>query len=228
MDPQFWHERWEANRIGFHLAEVHGSLQCFWPRLTLARDACVLVPLCGKSLDMIWLAGEGHRVIGVEISPIAVEAFFQENALRPERTERRAFLVWRQDAIELRQGDFFDLAPEDLVQVDAIYDRASLIAMPAEMREPYVAHLMRVTPPGTPILLVTLEYDQGEMSGPPFSVSESEVEALYRHRYHVDRLHRHDALEKAPNFRRKGLTALTEKIYLLTPVRGPATGGAAG
>jgi thiopurine S-methyltransferase len=186
--------------------------------LGLARDACVLVPLCGKSLDMVWLAGEGHRVIGVEISPIAVEAFFRENALCPERTERPGFGVWRQDAIELWQGDFFDLAPEDLAQVDAIYDRASLIAMPTDMREPYAAHLMRVVPSDTPILLVTLEYDQSEMAGPPFSVSESEVEALYRERYHVDRLHLHDALEKAPNFRRKGLTALTEKVYLLTPV----------
>jgi len=175
------------------------------------------VPLCGKSLDMLWLAGEGHGVLGVEISPIAVQDFFRENKLKVGRTEQGAFEIWRHGGVELWLGDFFDLGPDDVSDVSAVYDRASLIALPPTERARYAEHMMRLAPRGVPILLVTLEYHAMEMSGPPFPVTESEVDTLYGQVYRIECMHRHDALADSADFRSRGLTRLMEKVYRLTP-----------
>ena len=217
MDTQKWHQRWEDNRIAFHLTQVNAHLQAFWPALTLTPGGRVLVPLCGKSLDMLWLAGEGHRVLGVEISPIAVRDFFGDNELEAQRGEHGAFEIWRHGGVELWLGDFFDLAPDDVSDVTAVYDRASLIALPPPQRVRYAEHMMRLAPRGASILLVTLEYDPVEMSGPPFPVTEPEVAALYGRVYDIQCLHRYDALAESAHFRSQGLTWLREKIYRLAP-----------
>ncbi len=217
MDTQMWHQRWEDNRIAFHLTEVNAHLQQFWSTLAPALAGRVLVPLCGKSLDMLWLAGEGHEVLGVEISPIAVQDFFRDNELKVGRREHRAFEIWRHGGVELWLGDFFDLGPDDVSDVSSVYDRASLIALPPTERMRYAEHMMRLAPRHAPILLVTLEYDPMEMSGPPFPVTESEVDTLYGQVYHVECLHRHDALADSAHFRSQGVTKLMEKVYRLTP-----------
>jgi thiopurine S-methyltransferase len=215
MQPDFWHQRWRDNLIGFHQQAINTHLQEYWYRLGLTRGSRVFVPLCGKSRDMLWLLEQGHRVLGVEISPIAVQDFFSENNLSPVRTRGAQFERWTLDELHILCGDFFALAAEDVGQVAAVYDRASLIALPADMRTRYARHLMSICPPGVQVLLVTLEYSQEEMPGPPFSVAEHEVYGLYEEYFLVERLYENDVLDENARFREKGLSRLRERVFLL-------------
>ncbi len=216
MEPTFWHERWARAEIGFHQHQGNENLQRFWSRLALRSGERVFVPLCGKSLDLLWLAGEGHPVTGVELSPLAVEAFFSENNLTPRRWWDGAFEVWEADEIRILLGDFFALEPGHLTGCAALYDRAALIALPPALRQRYVRHLASVLPGSLPLLLVTLEYDQSILPGPPFSVDEDEVQRLYAPSYAVDLLHTRDALAEESRWRERGLSWLLEKVYHLT------------
>jgi len=215
MNPEFWHERWQRNEIGFHQQEINLHLQGYWREVGVDAGACVLVPLCGKSRDMLWLAGAGHRVLGVEISPLAVQAFFDENGLVPEVSAAGPFESRRCGEIEILCGDFFALARERLRDVGAVYDRASLVALPPEMRRGYAAHLTQLLAPGTPVLLVTMDYPQEQMNGPPFSVTADEVHALYDAAFDVRVLAEVDILGENPRFRERGLTRLLEQVLLL-------------
>ena len=216
MELSFWHERWERAEIGFHQQDINVHLQQFWKALNLQPGQRVFVPLCGKSLDLLWLAGEGHPVTGVEISPIAVEAFFQENGLQPRRWREGAFEVWEQDEIRILLGDFFALEPRHLADCAGVYDRASLIALPPALRERYVGHLDALLPPGLRTLLVTLEYDQTVLPGPPFAVDEVEVRRLYAATHEIEVLTVRDALAEESRWRDRGLTWLFERVYRLT------------
>lgn len=192
MTPEFWLQRWQENRIGFHQAQINVHLETYWPSLEVAAGSTVLVPLCGKSLDLLWLAGQGYRVLGVELSPLAVQAFFAENALTPEVEHGARFTRYRCGEIEILCGDFFDLQVADLAGVGGVYDRASLIALPPNMRERYAAHLSGVLTDTVPVLLITLDYQQEERQGPPFAVGEDEVRRLYTARWGVERVARRD------------------------------------
>ena len=214
MDPAFWHQRWRDNLIGFHQASINPHLQSYWKRLALGEHDQVLVPLCGKSRDMLWL-GERHPVLGVEVSPVAVQAFFREAGRVPQRSEEPGFTVWEAGRVRLLCGDFFALRPEQLQAVRAIYDRAALIALPAEMRPRYAARLTSLLPGGVSMLLVSLEYEQAEMNGPPFSVEEAEVRRLFAAHWSIERLHQEDVLAGESKFRERGLSRLTETIFLL-------------
>lgn len=215
MQPEFWLERWQHGETGWHLPEINLHLREFWPRLDLPSALLVFVPLCGKTLDLLWLASQGHRVLGVEISRRAVEEFFAEAGLVPEVTESGPLRRYRADEITLLCGDFFDLTSDDLREVGAVYDRASLIALPPELRPRYAAHFKAVVPRAAPGLLITLDYDQSQMAGPPFAVHREEVERLFVDRYAISELTRFDALDDSPNFRRRGLTALAEEVWRL-------------
>jgi thiopurine S-methyltransferase len=217
MNREFWLERWQNNEIGFHQEEVNAHLQQFWEKMGLPPDAGVFVPLCGKSRDLLWLRAQGHRVLGIEISPLAVEAFFTENRLEPACGTSGSFVSFTSDGLELLCGDFFELDPERLRDVKGVYDRASLVALPPSLREKYAQKMKSLLPASTPVLLVTMDYPQGEMDGPPFSVSGEEVEALYGDRYRIELLYSKDILEENPRFREKGLTRLTECVYALRP-----------
>ncbi|WP_435626502.1 thiopurine S-methyltransferase [Candidatus Ferrigenium straubiae] len=216
MEKNFWLERWERKETGFHQDEINPYLREHWPELRLARSSKVFVPLCGKSRDMLWLREQGHAVLGVELSPLAAQAFFEENGLSPQRTRGERFDSHEADGIRILCGDFFDLDRDDLAGVKAVYDRASLIALPPEMRERYARHLVSILPPAAQILLVTLDYPQAEMSGPPFAVSVDEVNALYRDHAGIRLLAQLDVLAQNPRFRERGLSRLQENIFLLT------------
>jgi thiopurine S-methyltransferase len=219
VEQRFWLERWERQEIGFHQRNVNAHLLSLWPSLGLAAGHAVFVPLCGKSGDMIWLRAQGHPVLGVELSPLAIEAFFSENGLTPQRSRQGMFDVAETDDIRILRGDFFDLTADDLAGIGAVYDRAALIALPPDMRERYAAHMARILPPGTRMLVVTLEYPQEEMQGPPFSVLQAEVERLYGARGDVRLLRRDDVLSANRRFAERGVTALYQCAYLVT-VRG--------
>jgi len=218
MNPDFWHARWLKGEIGWHENEVNAHLATHWPLLAASPGARVLVPLCGKSLDLLWLAGEGHRVLGVEISPLAVDAFFSENNLTPEITEEPPFLRYRAAELEVLCGDFFDLTAAHLEGVAAVYDRASLIAMPPDMRPRYAQHLAELLRTDVRMLLITMDYDQSEMSGPPFSVSEDEVRNLLGDQFGIERAAQADVLADYDAFQQRGLTGLLEQVYVLRPL----------
>ena len=212
MEPEFWHQRWASNQIGFHEGQVNAYLARHYAHLGLAPGETVFVPLCGKSVDLRWLADQGARVLGVELSPIAVESFFAEQGLTPRTRKEAAFTVWESGPIRLLCGDYFALAPADLAGVHAVYDRAALIALPPERRADYVAHLDRLLPGARRTLLITLEYPQEQMQGPPFSVAEREVRTLFTSA-RIERLGGQDVLADHPRFRDKGLTRLLECAY---------------
>jgi thiopurine S-methyltransferase len=215
MDNNFWHARWQANQIGFHQNEINPYLVQYWPSLRLESQGRVFVPLCGKTLDMIWLLDQGHAIIGSEISPVAVEAFFTENRLSPEIRQEDGFTRWYCDRVEILCGDFFELMPGDIGSIDALYDRAALIALTPSQRARYAARITELLAPQTPGLLVTLDYAQQQMAGPPFAVSTDEVRSLYQRGFSIEQLAHTDIIEAQPQFREKGLTALSESVYRL-------------
>lgn len=219
MEPGFWHQRWQNNEIGFHQDRVNSFLQLYWPQLQLGPGTRVLVPCCGKSLDMLWLKDQGFDVLGIEISPIAVESFFAENHLQPAISEHENCSISAVDGLQILCGDFFNMVADDIEGVEAVYDRASMIAMPPEMRASYCQHLQAITDRRIPILLVTLEYPETEMQGPPFSVSEQEIREHYENDYRVSVLESKDILADEPRFQQRGLSRLQERVYLLTPRR---------
>ena len=213
MQPEFWHKKWASNQIGFHLSEVNPYLQRHWPELSMPATARVLVPLCGKSLDLAWLAGRGHQVLGVELSEKAIEDFFNEHQIQPQISEKGAFKVYRSDAIELWCGDFFALTASDVADCVAFYDRAALIALPAPMRERYAAHLQQILPQGVRGVLITLDYDQAQMPGPPFAVGDDEVKRLLGDLWQVQALEERDVLGESWKFLQAGVTRLEERVY---------------
>jgi thiopurine S-methyltransferase len=217
MKTEFWLERWQNNEIGFHQGEINAHLQEYWGGLHLPAGAEVFVPLCGKSRDMLWLCAQGHRVLGVELSPLAVEDFFLENELKPQLRSHGPFDSWSCDGVTLLCGDFFDLDAADLKGVSGVYDRASLVALPPEMRERYAQHLHAILPARVPMLLVTMDYAQAEMSGPPFAVDAAEVRELYAAHYGVEPLYTLDVLAENPRFRERGVSRLDEVVYRLRP-----------
>ena len=213
MEPKFWQERWARNQLGFHLPEVNPYLERHWPSLALAEGAKVLVPLCGKSLDLMWLATQGHRVLGVELSEQAVEAFFSEQSLTPRITQRGVFTVYQADLIEVWCGDFFALDAEVLADCTAVYDRAALIALPPLMRSQYTEQLNNMLRPGCQGLLITLDYDQTQKAGPPFAVMDEEVKVLLGAHWSLQVIEKQDILGESWKFVQDGVTGLDERVY---------------
>lgn len=212
MEPAFWQQRWADNQIGFHQAQVNPYLQQYWPQLQLAPGSRVLVPLCGKSLDLVWLAGQGYRVSGVELSRRAVEDFFREHGLEAEVRQCGAFEVWRSGDLELWCGDFFALRSEDIGDCVGLYDRAALIALPVEMRATYMQALSALLPESCRGLVVTLEYDQSLLAGPPFSVGDGELRCGFAG-WQVVELEGVQVIGSSPKFVQAGVSSLLERVY---------------
>lgn len=214
MNRDYWQKRWLENRIGFHRPQPNPMLERFATRLTGGKPGRVLVPLCGKSVDLTWLARHGHEVTGVELSALAIEAFAAEQQLELKSESDPPFTVFRAPGLCLYVGDLFDLSVRHTAPFDAIYDRAALIAMPGDRRPAYARHLLTLLRPGGRILLVALTYDQARMDGPPFSVADTEVRSCFAPRA-VEKLFEHDCLDDEPRFKERGLTALSESVFLI-------------
>ncbi len=215
MDTNFWLERWESNQIGFHQDGINPCLERYWPELEPVDAGRVFIPLCGKSHDMRWLLEQGYNIIGSELSPLAVEAFFSEYGLTPEIQQEQHYTRWKHDRIEILCGDFFKLGPSDIGTVDAFYDRASLIALTPAQRPLYARQFAVLIRKDTPGLLITLDYNQLEMSGPPFAVSAAEVDRLLGKSFDIRQVFSFDALEENPKFSEQGLSQLSEHAYHL-------------
>jgi thiopurine S-methyltransferase len=216
LQPEFWHERWRTGQIGFHQSAVDGRLTQHWDDLELAGGSRVFVPLCGKSLDLEWLRERGHFVAGVELSAVALESFCMERGIPAMRRTMGCFDVYEAANLRLFCGDFFALTAELLGEVAALYDRAALISWAPELRARYVEHVAALMRPGTQTLLLTLEYSQAQMSGPPFCVDADEVVRLYARHHAIQQLSKLDVLANEPRLRSRGLTQLHEVCYRLT------------
>jgi thiopurine S-methyltransferase len=215
METDFWLERWSKKEIGFHQRKPNEYLIEYWSQLNVVAQATVLVPLCGKSLDMRWLREQaGHPVIGIEIAANACREFFLEWNVEPTITRAGPFEVYQARGVTLLCGDFFSLNRQDLIGVGAVFDRAALIALPAQMRSAYVTKLRELLPLRTPVLLIAPEYAQHEMSGPPFAVGDAEIRSLFAG-CEIDQLALVDVTNAPDNarFRQRGLTKLIERVY---------------
>lgn len=184
MDPDFWHGKWRDNQIAFHEPQVNGLLRDVLDRLALESGARVFLPLCGKTLDIGYLCARGLELVGAELSETAVAQLFEDLDLVPEIRTVGVLRLYRAGPVSVFVGDFFALDRAILGPVDAVYDRAALVALPPDMRARYAEHLVEVTS-SVQQILISLEYDQSTMNGPPFSVPEAEVRTLYGDRYRV-------------------------------------------
>lgn len=212
MEKEFWLERWEVNQIGFHRDDYNPNLTTNFSQLGLYPGDTILVPLCGKTLDLIWLKNQALNVIGVELSDIAVTDFFKENLLKFTVEDKGAFKKYTSDNITLYQGDIFDINKEELGVIDAIYDRAATVALPVDIRNRYLRKLTELST-RINILMVLFEYEQYLISGPPFSVEESYLRRQYSD-FKVEKLKSNKFKKLAPKFAEVGAT-VREKVYLI-------------
>lgn len=187
MDADFWKARWESNQIGFHEGKPNAYLERHLDKLALPAGARVFLPLCGKTRDIGWLLSRGLRVAGAELSPIAVGQLFEELGVVPQITQEGSLARYAAGGLDIFLGDVFALTAEALGTVDAVYDRAALVALPPPMRARYVPHVAALSG-GVPQLLVSYVYDQSQADGPPFSVAPDEVRALYGEFYAVSQI----------------------------------------
>lgn len=212
MQAEFWIERWRDGRIGFHEGQPNRFLVRHGERLGERRR--VLVPLCGKTDDLAWLAERGHSVVGIELVEDAVRAFFEEHRVTPTVRQRGSHIEYTAGEITVFAGDLLAASANLIGPIDAVYDRAALVAMPPELRPRYAAHVRSLVGPGSPGLVVTLEYPHDQMVGPPFSVSETEL----RESYGTATL-----LDQAPDdrLRERGATAIERCWAVTLPIQRP-------
>jgi thiopurine S-methyltransferase len=219
MQQDFWHERWNSGRIGFHEPLGDPRLPARWASISAPTPSRVLVTLCGKSVDMMWLASQGHAVVGVELSPVAARAFFAEGGLPFTVEECGAFVAYRSTRsdrdVTILVGDFFALDAERLGEVHAVYDRAATVALPEDLRARYAEHLTRLVPAGAAVLLIALEYEAGCMQAPPFPVTDAAVRALFAPGFAIDLVEEVSGPEVAGRLRDRGLQTMTERAYRL-------------
>jgi thiopurine S-methyltransferase len=211
LKPDYWLERWQAGHIGFHRADENPRLTAHHER-ALGPCVRVLVPLCGKSVDLEWLVVRGHDVVGIELSELAAQAFFSERGFSPEQRTLGDFVEYRYGGVAILVGDFFAATPDELGYFDGAYDRAAMIALPEELRARYVAHLQTLMAPKGRLLLVTLHYDAP--GGPPFDVSPQEVQSSYAGA-RITQLETVDARSDTPGPVSRGATFVNEDVYLV-------------
>ena len=208
-----WESRWQEDRIGFHLKEVNPYLIRFSDQLLHQNTDRIFVPLCGKTLDLCWLTTKMKKVIGVELVSKAVQDFFAENKIDYLIQQDETIQKFSSKSIDIYLGDFFDLNPEQTFSFNAIYDRASIVAIETPERMEYVDHLISFLDRAGRILLITLEYNQNDMEGPPYSVPAEEIESLFEPLGSLKLLETCDILDE--RFRNKGLTRLLEHVFLI-------------
>jgi thiopurine S-methyltransferase len=211
VDAAFWHDRWQRSQIGFHEPRANPLLLAHFERLSLPSGSRIFVPLCGKTLDIDWLLSRGHRVAGAEFSEIAVQQLFANLGITAHATTLGEVTRYSAPGIDIFHGDIFDLSRGELGEVDGIYDRAALIALPEQLRTRYAQHLVQITD-RAPQLLICMTYEQRLVAGPPFSVDAAEVARLYDGTYHLEALGSVDVPGGL-----KGKCPATEDVWLLRP-----------
>lgn len=216
-DNASWLQCWHDRQTGFHQAAVNPLLTRFWPELGLDTASRIFVPLCGKSLDMVWLAQQGHEVIGVELSPLAVRAFFKENRLQPTRRPAGALTLWQAGRISILCGDYFALTQTELGQIDAVYDRAALTAFPEDVRLRYVSHLKTILSVSGKVFILTTELPDADELPAQALEADAELVGLYELAFEVKLAHVETVFELDPEGSDRPRIAVAHKVYRLSP-----------
>jgi thiopurine S-methyltransferase len=209
MDRNFWINRWEENRLGWHQEAVHPLLVKFFDAYLLPGGSRVFVPLCGKTRDIAWLLSKDYRVVAAELSEIAIRQLFDDLGITPTVRGLGSVKHFAAPSLDIYVGDVFDLTKEQIGPVDLIHDRAAMVALPDDMRAKYVSHLVKITDTARQFV-ISFDYDQGLMSGPPFSVPQPEIEVLYGSAYSSDLLFAQDIPGGL-----KGLAPASEQAWLM-------------
>ena len=210
-----WHSHWTRKTPGFHEGQVNAYLEQFLPLFNLNLGDSIFMPLCGKAVDILWLSKQGYRVIGVELSEVAVLSFFEESNIEFEKVLQQDLTVYKAQNITLYQGDFMHIQPEYLTDCKLVYDRASIVAIEPFNRQSYKQKMLQIIPEGIPMLVVTLDYDQDIMQGPPFSVPASEISDLYQPEYTIQFLQSSEQSTVGSRWRERGLQSLMESAHRL-------------
>lgn len=210
MDAEFWHHKWENNDIAFHEKNVNPLLEAYFEQLHLAQDSRIFIPLCGKTRDIAWLINKGYRIVGAELSELAISQLFSELGQTPVVTQLHDLIHYQGQQIDIFVGDILTLSADIIGHIDAIYDRAALVALPFNIRLNYAPHLINITQ-HAPQLLICFEYDQQSLSPPPFSVSQQEVKQHYATHYQISLLHNQPLVGGL-----KGKVPANEVVWLLT------------
>ncbi|WP_440999973.1 hypothetical protein [Fodinibius sp. SL11] len=217
METSYWQSRWQKGNTGWHMDTVYPPLPNLWNHLGIESTARILVPLCGKSLDLQWFVDQGHTVTGVDVSQKAMCHIKQRHPESFRRDNSHGFTIYCSKSLVLWKGDFTKLPATEIPPQDLIYDKASIIALPANMRQRHADKLIELCSPHTKILMQTFEYEQQEMNGPPFSVDEQELEKLFGNQFKLTCIHEQSKLEELQRFQQRGLSSyLTEKVFILT------------
>ena len=211
-----WHSHWIRKTPGFHEGQVNAYLEQFLPLFELNSGDHIFMPLCGKAVDILWLSQQGYHVIGVELSEVAIQSFFEESDLEFVKVEQPNFVIYQAPNITLYQGDFMHIQAQHLTGCKLVYDRASIVAIESFNRKVYKRKMLEIIPVGTPMLMVTLDYDQNIMQGPPFSVPVSEITALYQPEYQLELLLTSEQIGERPRWRELGLESLLESALRLS------------
>lgn len=208
---EFWLDRWKNGRIGFHQEGVNPKLIEFWP--ILPKGSHILVPLCGKSNDMIWLAEQGYRVTGIEISSLAVIQFLGDNDLAYDTHQEGELKIHTVHGLPLRivEGDYFQFSETDFY---ACYDRAAMVAMPESRRADYVTHTLNRLTATACILLISLHYD-GDKQGPPFSIEEQSIPSLWG--VDIQKIASENLALTNPQYKEQGHSIFEESVWRLQP-----------
>lgn len=208
---EYWHNRWDKEQTGWHRDVFNDLLEKYWSEINPVKDGEVLVPLCGKSLDMLWLAEQGYNVVGLEMVEQAVQAFFEENKLETVSNEIGKHIKYSSPPFTIFQGDLFDLEA-GVVQADAWYDRAAMVALPNSLRENYVKQICQQTKPGASGLLITFAYPQEQMDGPPFALHDEDVLRFFADGFEVECLEKIDLEDEKD----RGLSNVTSTVFKIT------------
>lgn len=211
MEASFWHNKWQNNDIAFHEGVPNNLLVKYFETLRLTKGTRVFVPLCGKTRDIAWLLEQGYEVCGAELHEAAIKELFNELHIEPYVEEQGSLLCYRGPRINIFVGDIFELTPDKLGKVDGVYDRAALVALPSDLRKKYCQHLISMTHAATQ-LIITFNYDQKLVAGPPFSISKDMLQDYYSSHYS---LHKLEELTVPGGL--KGVTPAAENAWLLTP-----------
>ncbi|MCH9757070.1 MAG: thiopurine S-methyltransferase [Gammaproteobacteria bacterium] len=215
INNRYWLKKWDKTEIGFNQSKPHFLLVTYFKVLKLMPGSRIFVPLCGKSIDMLWLLEQGYVVVGIELSTVACEAFFKEHQLSFQVDKASDFIIYSGQNITLLCGDYFKLTQSILGHVDATYDRAALIALTAEKRKAYVFQLFELIPLKSIIFLITLTYNPDEIEGPPFSVFEKEIISLYQNNRKIQKMYDGAVKKVSPHLQAKGLKSASEQVYYL-------------
>jgi len=221
-DNELWYNIWKKDKVGFHKQTVNTYLLKYHKQLGDLTTKRVLVPLCGKDIDMMWFLNQGSHVIGVELSPIAVNAFFSENKLTYHKRKifMPPFTIYQHHLLKLYCGDFFNLQRKNIRHIDVVYDKAALVALPKTKRIDYANKLATLMPIGCQMLLMAVEFKSHITDSPPYSITNKEIHFLFKKKFNIKLLLHKKNIPMPPHLKNRRITNTHRRVYLLTRSEG--------